>query len=126
MTRVLVVEDNPAIRELVGAYVKGAGHSVAMASNGDEALETVAERGAPDIAVLDVAMPGMSGLDLLVRLRELPGQDELPAIFLSARVKPEDIAKGTALNAAYLTKPFVGSALVNLIDKVMRPAGDDW
>lgn len=126
MTRVLVVEDNPAIRELVSAYVKQAGHSVAAAADGAEAIATVADRGAPDIAVLDVAMPGMSGLDLLARLREMPGMKRLPAIFLSARVKPEDIAKGTALGAAYLTKPFVGTALVNLIDKVMRPSGDDW
>ncbi len=126
MTRVLVVEDNPAIRELVSVYVKQAGHSVAAAADGPEALATVSGRGAPDIAVLDVAMPGMSGLDLLVKLREMPGLEQLPAIFLSARVKPEDIAKGTALGAAYLTKPFVGSALVNLIDKVLKPAGDDW
>ena len=126
MTRVLVVEDNPAIRELVSAYVKNAGHSVAAATDGPEAIATVTDRVAPDIAVLDVAMPGMSGLDLLVKLRELPGMEGLPAIFLSARVKPEDIAKGTALGAAYLTKPFVGTALVNLIEKVLRPAATDW
>ncbi len=126
MTRVLVVEDNPAIRELVSVYMKQAGHSVAAASDGPAAIATVTDRGAPDIAVLDVAMPGMSGLDLLVKLREMPGMAELPAIFLSARVSPEDIAKGTALGAAYLTKPFVGTALVNLIEKVMKPAGEDW
>ena len=119
MTRVLVVEDNPAIRELVSAYVKGAGHSVATASNGDEALETVAERGAPDIAVLDVAMPGMSGLDLLVKLRELPGHAELPAIFLSASARETDIRRGHELGAAYLTKPFAAHALLDAVDEAV-------
>ena len=119
MPRVLIVEDNEQIRELVGIYVKQAGHAVAMAADGNEALAAVAERGAPDVAVLDVAMPGMNGLELLSALRELPGLAELPAIFLSARVRPEDIDAGTRMGAAYLTKPFVGSALVGMIDKVL-------
>jgi DNA-binding response OmpR family regulator len=126
MSRVLVVEDNAAIRELVGMYLKQAGHAVALAENGDDALAAVTSRGSPDVAVLDVEMPGMNGLQLLTRLRELPGMGGLPAIFLSARVQPQDILAGTDMGASYLTKPFIGSALVNLIGRVLRPAEEEW
>jgi CheY-like chemotaxis protein len=126
MARVLVVEDNPQIRELIGIYVKQAGHAVAMAADGAEALAQVEERGAPDLAVMDVVMPGMTGLELLVELRARPGLAQLPAIFLSSRVQPEDIAQGTDLGAAYLTKPFVGSALIATIDKLLPARSEQW
>lgn len=126
MARVLVVEDNVQIRELIGLYVKQAGHAVAMAADGAEALAQVDQRGVPDIAVMDVVMPGMSGLELLVELRQRPGLAELPAIFLSSRVRPEDIALGTDLGASYLTKPFIGSALIATIDKLLPTKADQW
>jgi CheY-like chemotaxis protein len=126
VARVLVVEDNVQIRELIGLYVKQAGHAVAMAADGPEALAQVDQRGVPDIAVMDVVMPGMSGLELLVQLRERPGLAELPAIFLSSRVRPEDIALGTDLGASYLTKPFIGSALIATIDKLLPTKADQW
>src|SRR5690348_3940784 len=126
MARVLVVEDNPQICELIGVYVKQAGHAVALASDGEAALTQVDERGAPDIAVMDVVMPGMTGLELLVELRKRPGLAELPAIFLSSRVRPEDIALGTDLGATYLTKPFVGSALIAAIGKLLRAKAEQW
>jgi DNA-binding response OmpR family regulator len=66
----------------------------------------------------------MNGLDLLQHLRSREGMEELPAIFLTARVGPEDIAAGTALGAAYLTKPYVMSSLLTAIDgaTTQRPA----
>jgi DNA-binding response OmpR family regulator len=126
VARVLVVEDNPQIRELIGIYVKQAGHAVAMATDGADALDQVEQRGAPDIAVMDVVMPGMTGLELLVELRGKPGMAELPAIFLSSRVRPEDIALGTDLGATYLTKPFVGSALIATINKLLPTKAEQW
>ena len=126
MTRVLVVEDNAAVRELVGMYLKKAGLVVAMAGNGDEALAAVASRGSPDVAILDIEMPGMNGMELLTKLREMPGMDALPAIFLSARVESKDIEAGIDMGASYLTKPFIGSALINLVRKVVVPAGGEW
>jgi CheY-like chemotaxis protein len=85
---------------------------VVAAGEGASALAAVQERGRPDLAILDVAMPGMSGLELLVALRERTDLQELPAIFLSARILPSDIAAGRALGASYLTKPFVAPALM--------------
>jgi CheY-like chemotaxis protein len=66
--------------------------------------------------VLDVTMPVMNGMELLTALRQLTGRPELPAVFLSARVEPEDVAAGRAMGAVYLTKPYVANALTNAID----------
>ena len=124
--RVLVVDDDPDIRELVGLYVKGGGYAVALAGGGAEALEVVRERGAPDLAVLDVTMPDMDGFAVLKALRAEPGLENLPVVFLSARVTPADIAHGTELGAAYLTKPFVGSALLGLIGRLLVAHPAQW
>jgi CheY-like chemotaxis protein len=121
MSKLLVVDDDPDILALVQLRLQRAGHRVIGASSGAEALAIVAERGAPDLAVLDVSMPGMSGLELLSTLREQQGQ-ELPAVFLSARVQPEDIERGRALGATYLTKPFIASALLNAVERALAEA----
>ena len=120
MARVLVVEDDPDIRQLVELRLRGLGHRVVAASSGPEALTVIADRGAPDVVVLDVAMPGMTGLEVLAALREMPEHAGLPAVFLSARVRPEDIAAGEALGAIYLTKPFVVSALGKAIERALE------
>lgn len=119
MARVLVVEDDPDIRQLVELRLRGLGHRVVAAASGAEALTVIADRGAPEIVILDVAMPGMTGLETLRTLREVPEHATLPAIFLSARVRPEDIAAGEALGAVYLTKPFVVSALAKAIERAL-------
>ncbi len=120
VARVLVVEDDPDIRQLVELRLRGLGHRVVSAPSGAEALAVIAERGAPEVVVLDVAMPGMTGLEVLRTLRAQPETADLPAIFLSARVRPEDIAAGEELGAVYLTKPFVVSALAGAIDKALQ------
>jgi CheY-like chemotaxis protein len=126
MARVLVVDDDPDLLTLVGLQLRQHGHKVVTADSGREALSTVDELGPPDVAVLDVAMPEMNGLELLQHLRAREGMEELPAIFLSARVGPEDISAGKALGALYLTKPYVMRALLAAIDKLIVPAPTGW
>jgi CheY-like chemotaxis protein len=123
--RVLLVEDSEDIQTMVAFRLKKAGHRVLTASSGEEALSLVAERGAPDVVVLDVMMPGMSGLELLPELRATTGNEELPAIFLSAKILPQDIEAGRALGATYLTKPFVATALLNAVEKACADT-DGW
>jgi DNA-binding response OmpR family regulator len=123
MARVLVVDDDPDLLTLVEMQLRHHGHQVSVASSGPQALALIDDKGAPDVAVLDVAMPGMNGLDLLQELRARDGLDELPAIFLSARVGPEDINAGTSLGASYLTKPYVMSALLAAIEGAMTQHG---
>ena len=128
MAKILAVDDDADILNLVLSRVRSHGHQVAGAASAQEALEVVETRGAPDLVVLDVSMPGMTGFELLTELRGQAGLAELPAIFLSARVLPEDVEKGRALGATYLTKPFVTSALVDAIRRALAPAEpvDTW
>lgn len=122
MARVLVVDDDPDLLMLVEMQLRHHGHEVSTAASGPEALALVAQAGPPDVALLDVAMPGMNGLDLLVHLRGQEGLADLPAIFLSARVGPDDINAGTSLGASYLTKPYVMSALLAAIENAVTHA----
>ncbi len=126
MARILVVDDDPDLLTLIGIQLRQHGHRVITAASGTEALEIVAEKGCPDVAVLDVAMPEMNGHELLKLLRTLDGGEVLPAIFLSARVTPADIAAGEALGAVYLTKPYVMRALLAAIDRLVVPAASGW
>ena len=121
MARVLIVDDDPDILEVVRLRVTRAGHPVLCARSGPEAIALVTRHGAPEVAVLDVNMPQMSGHELLRQLRALPGLADMPAIFLSAQVSPADVEAGRALGAAYLTKPFVATALLNAIERATRP-----
>jgi CheY-like chemotaxis protein len=123
MARVLVVDDDPDILELVQFRLRKGGHKVVAVGGGPEALEVVQERGAPDVVVLDVSMPEMDGFETLERLRGLDGLDGLPAIFLSARVLPEDVERGRAAGATYLTKPFSAVALLNAIERAVPETG---
>jgi DNA-binding response OmpR family regulator len=126
MARVLVVDDDPDLLTLIGIQLRQHGHRVMTAASGTEALEIVGEKGSPDVAVLDVAMPEMNGLELLQRLRAREDGAELPAIFLSARVAPADIAAGQTLGAVYLTKPYVMRVLLAAIDRLVVPAASGW
>lgn len=125
MARVLVVDDDPDILTLVQTWLKRGGHKVAVSASGAEALATVEEKGAPDVCVVDVSMPEMSGLELVKRLHDRPDTKDVPVIFLSARVLPEDIKAGEEVGDIYLTKPFVGQALLNAVEQLASP-GDDW
>lgn len=131
MARVLVVDDDPDVLQLVAFRVRKAGHKVIAVSGGQEALAAVLERGAPEVAVLDVNMPDIDGLTLLGKLRAVEGLAGVPAIFLSARVQPEDIEAGRALGATYLTKPFGSTPLLNAIQAALdgssvAPDGGGW
>jgi CheY-like chemotaxis protein len=117
VSRLLVVDDDPVVLNLVTMRLKSGGHRVLVASDPFEALRLVDERGLPDLAVLDVTLPGMTGLELFHELRRRPGGQALPTIFLSARVQARDIEAGRALGATYLTKPFVASALLTAVER---------
>ena len=106
MATVLLAEDDADIRFLVTFKLEQAGHQVTGFENGMKAL-AAARRNPPDLAVLDILMPGMSGLDVCRELRRDPATAAVPVIILTARAEKADIAAGFAAGAAdYILKPF--------------------
>jgi CheY-like chemotaxis protein len=126
MARVLVVDDDPDTVRIVTFRLQSNGHRVIGTTSAKTALQAVGERGRPDVAILDVTMPEMSGMELLVHLRAMEGSDNLPAIFLSARVRDDEVEEGRAMGATYLMKPFIASALLRAIDEAIVPTFDSW
>ncbi len=118
--QVLVVDDEPNIRELVEVALKFHGCSVTTASSGKDALRQ-AETARPDLIVLDVMMPGMDGFEVCRRLRS--AGNEVPVIFLTARDTSSDTVTGLAIGGDdYVTKPFSVEALVARVRAVLRRA----
>jgi DNA-binding response OmpR family regulator len=95
-----------------------------------DAEMVIRDKGVPDVMVLDVNMPDLNGLQLLTLVRHQTGQADLPAVFLSGRIEPEDITAGQALGATYLTKPFVNSALLKAVESAVASTQsqplDEW
>ncbi len=119
MARLLVVDDDDDVLHLVWTQMRARGHEVLGASSGPEALEAVQLWGPPQVAVLDVAMPAMDGLELLQRLRAATGIAELPAIFLSARIDRQTVEAAHRLGAAFLAKPFMEELLYAAIEAAL-------
>ena len=118
--QVLVVDDEPNIRELVQVALKFHGCAVTTAASGMDALHQ-AEAGQPDLIVLDVMMPDLSGFEVCRRLRA--AGNEVPVIFLTARDTSSDTVTGLALGGDdYVTKPFSVEALVARVRAVLRRA----
>ena len=114
--RVLVADDEDDIRGLVCLAVAKAGCTViGSVPDGDVALST-ARSELPDLAVLDVSMPGATGLEVCAALRADPATAGIRILLLSAGASPDDVARGLAAGAdAYLAKPFQVSALVRQV-----------
>jgi DNA-binding response OmpR family regulator len=116
---ILVVDDEPDICGLVTYSLMRNAYRVRAASDGVEALEAL-EAEAPDLVVLDLMLPGMTGLDILRELRRRPGLTALPVVMLSARRDEGDRMTARRLGAAdYITKPFSPAELVRRVDAVL-------
>ena len=122
--RILVVDDDETMRTLLRAHLKETGHRVLLTGTAQEAMAAVQEHGPPDLAVLDIRLPDVEGFELAQQLRAATGVDQLPIIFLSARVDQAHIDRGHELGAVYLTKPYIRAALCNAIDRALtEPEG---
>jgi two-component system, OmpR family, response regulator len=118
--RVLVVDDEPNIRELVQVALKFYGCAVTTGATGQDALQ-LAATDQPDLIVLDVLLPDIDGFEVCRRLRA--SGDEVPIIFLTARDTTSDTVTGLALGGDdYITKPFSVEALVARVRAVLRRA----
>jgi CheY-like chemotaxis protein len=114
-TRVLVVEDDDVIRQLITVNLELEGFDVVSAIDGQEALDRVGEL-APDVITLDVMMPRLDGWTTATRLRENPATSHIKVVLLSARAQEADIQHGERIGVdAYLTKPFDPDELIKVV-----------
>ncbi len=121
MARVLVVDDDHTVREVVVSYLRADGHDVDEVEDGEAALRAM--RGArADLVVLDLMLPGMDGLEVCRRLRD---QGDVPVIMLTALGRETDRVVGLERGADdYVTKPFSPRELVLRVASVLRRAGE--
>ncbi|MET8869220.1 response regulator transcription factor [Nonomuraea sp. NPDC004580] len=115
--RLLVVDDEPNIRELFSASLRMAGFEVLTAADGKEALR-VAEESTPDLVMLDVMLPDLDGLAVAGRLRSRGRR--VPVLFVTAKDTPEDRLAGLGLGEDYVTKPFSLEEVIARIRAVLR------
>ncbi len=118
--RILVVDDEPDIVALVVYHLAKAGYRVSSASSGPDAL-ALAKRDRPALVVLDLMLPGMSGFEVLTKLRDDDSTASLAVLMLTARKDEPDRIKGLELGADdYLTKPFSPQELVLRVGAILR------
>jgi DNA-binding NarL/FixJ family response regulator len=116
----LLVDDEPGLREAVQAYLEDSGFAVAAASNAQAAWEQL-EQQKPDLVISDIMMPQVDGYEFLKQLREDPRFDQLPVVFLTARGMTKDRIQGFNAGVdAYISKPFDPDELVAIVNNVLQ------
>ena len=127
--RIIIVEDERDMADLVAMRLKREHYAVEVAYDGKDGLDRV-RRGPPDLVLLDIMLPGMSGTEVLRELRSDPRTSSVPVVMMTARTEDTDVVVGLELGADdYVTKPFSMSVLVARIAAVLRrskaaPAGE--
>jgi DNA-binding response OmpR family regulator len=122
--KVLVVDDDPYVFELVQLYVEGENTEVLQALDAYTGLD-LAMRQSPQVIILDIMMPGMSGLEMCRTLRDIPAVADTPVVMLSAKAEPEDISAGYEAGADdYVTKPFEPEDLAGKIEGIINNEKD--
>lgn len=117
MAKILVVDDQPSIREVVGLYLSRDGHTVVQAADGEEALRLF-EESRPDLVVLDLMLPKLGGVEVCRRMR---AERRVPLIMLTAKGEEEDRIVGLGLGADdYVVKPFSPRELAARVEAVLR------
>ena len=116
---VLVVEDDPDIREVLEEMLDAGGHRVLTASNGREALEVLDRVGSPCLVLLDLMMPVMSGFAFLEELQRRPDHERVSVLLISANAQVESAARGTGV-VGFVKKPFDLDDVLALVDDHAR------
>ncbi|MGH8690847.1 MAG: response regulator transcription factor [Burkholderiales bacterium] len=120
--KVLVADDEPFIVTALEFLLRKNGYEVMTAPNGEEALKRLASF-APDLVLLDVMMPLLSGYEVCQRMREHPEWKHIKIVMLSAKGREAEVSKGVSLGAdLYVTKPFSNNELVAKIGALLKGA----
>lgn len=120
MAKLLIIEDETDIRELISFNLEMSGYEVIKARDGEEGL-SLARSQAPDLVILDLMLPGMDGLKVCSHLKKDPETRELPVIMLTARSEDDDVVAGLETGADdYVTKPFSPRVLIARVKAALR------
>ena len=123
MARILVAEDERDIRDLISFTLQFAGFEVNVATNGAEAVE-LAPTVKPDLILMDVRMPRMTGYQACEALKQLPAMKDIPIIFLSAKGQESEIQEGLGAGAVeYILKPFAPDELIQRVRRILSEMG---
>ena len=119
--KVLIADDEPNIVVSLEFLMRQKGYEVRVVHTGDDALKAIGEFG-PDLVLLDVMMPRMSGYEVCQKLRENPAWQSIKVIMLSAKGRDVEVSKGIAVGAdAYVTKPFSTRDLIARVEQMLGP-----
>jgi len=121
MVKILIAEDETDIRELIAfSLINIGGFDVVKAKNGAEAVEK-AKAELPDLILMDVRMPQMTGYEACAGLKEIPETQDIPVVFLSAKGQDQEIQQGLELGAVeYILKPFAPDELTNQVREILK------
>jgi CheY-like chemotaxis protein len=123
MAKILIAEDEPDIRELVAFTLRFAGHEVVAGANGEEAV-LLASQEMPDLILMDVRMPRMTGYDACRVMKASPSLKDIPVVFLSAKGQDSEIQTGLEAGAEeYLLKPFAPDQLTDQVKAILARFG---
>ena len=123
MTKILIAEDERDIRDLIIFTLRFANFDVVAASNGEEAV-TLAKQELPDLILMDVRMPRMTGYEACAAIKLVPGLKNIPVIFLSAKGQDAEIQAGLQAGAVeYMLKPFAPDQLTARIQAILGNRG---
>jgi DNA-binding response OmpR family regulator len=123
MAHILIAEDERDIRELINFTLMFAGHKVTLAVNGEEAV-TLAQQVTPDLIMMDVRMPKMTGYEACRQIKAIDALKDTPVVFLSAKGQDEEISTGLEVGAvAYILKPFAPDDLTRRVNEILAKIG---
>ena len=123
MANILVAEDERDIRELINFTLSFAGHQVTQAANGEEAV-AMAQEIRPDLILMDVRMPKLTGYDACREIKTIDSVKDIPVVFLSAKGQDQEIAMGMEVGAIdYILKPFAPDELALRITDILQKIG---
>lgn len=119
---ILIVDDEPGVAVAIQFLMEQQGHRVLVAQRGEDALDLIYKY-KPDLVLLDIMLPGISGWEVCEIIRLNPDYRDIKIVFLTARSSEVEIAKGLALGAdAYITKPFSNDKLVSKVNALLEGA----
>ena len=120
MAKILIVDDEPDMRTVLFHTLREAGYEVAEASNGDEALRKL-KRTRYDLVVLDIMMPGMSGYEVLEKIKAMPSRVDTRVVIVTAKHDPEGVKREVASGATdHIAKPFLPSELEAVVRRALK------